>query len=751
MDSQRRTSPTRAIHTSSDQAPPDPSASCASTATPTSTCAAAAALTRANDSPAFTNGHTTRYWTPSRFPDPKSNSSGTAPCPVATSTPIQPSPLRPAPTEKWKPVQPPLPEEQTPEVQRWPQQPQQQHSPLRSTSPKPSVKSNSDPSLAHYSEGSLKEYFLKNINSDFCNEAPLLIEEKLKALFSNFISELSGTMDSFPGTLLESCVLRLSSTINSSVQKIITSEVIPVLFDLVFKHINEFPLPPNRNEQLQEFFNDKLDSLQDIIIGLNSENSSELSDIKNSMRNLEAETFSNMSAMRDQLAESAVKEEASSDQNKRRLSDFHSSMNAMNHKLDFLVNSLHKVDPPQVVYNNPFMHDWHPHTHSQRAINPTAKDSLQQSAPLPGNRAPPPPPTPPSSSHPERNDSPEPRKKPDVKDKRNDKPQWEKDFPFINHESVDPEMRKELWKSIPKTSDWEKFSGELPYNHELWLKNIDVFVEDYCMLDHMVISRLTALFTDTAKNWYIGIRDSHSKKSWAWWKHTIRNKFGTHNWKWKMQQEFENDYFTMDNKKVHKWFNNQRERLRAFQPELSEYLICEKVLKQCPGSLEHAVKSRYKKEAEQMSFEEMVIIIEEVLDRAMRHPRSLPSNSSNQHNGNNPFSTQVDPNKTEAEANKPSNVAEVTSRSIDTCNYCKQPGHYVRECPKRRQRINQVDMSNLDPSYLSDQASENNHNSPKIDSEETSNQRENDHFVLAMDQYREYEPSGPIDRDCFEY
>jgi hypothetical protein len=60
-------------------------------------------------------------------------------------------------------------------------------------------------------------------------------------------------------------------------------------------------------------------------------------------------------------------------------------------------------------------------------------------------------------------------------------------------------------------------------------------------------------------------------------------------------------------------------------------------------------------------------------------------------------------------------------------------------------------MSNLDPSYLSDQASENNHNSPKIDSEETSNQRENDHFVLAMDQYREYEPSGPIDRDCFEY
>jgi hypothetical protein len=51
-----------------------------------------------------------------------------------------------------------------------------------------------------------------------------------------------------------------------------------------------------------------------------------------------------------------------------------------------------------------------------------------------------------------------------------------------------------------------------------------------------------------------------------------------------MQQEFEKDYFTLEIKKVDKWFNNQKERLRAFQPELSEYLICEKILKQCPGN-----------------------------------------------------------------------------------------------------------------------------------------------------------------------
>jgi hypothetical protein len=96
-----------------------------------------------------------------------------------------------------------------------------------------------------------------------------------------------------------------------------------------------------------------------------------------------------------------------------------------------------------------------------------------------------------------------------------------------------------------------------------------------------------------------------------------------------MQKEFEKDYFSFGNTKVNKWFNTQRERLRAFQPELSEYLICEKILKQCPGNLEHALKSRYKKDAIDTSFEEMVIIIKEVLDRAMRQNRSNPSYSSN--------------------------------------------------------------------------------------------------------------------------
>jgi hypothetical protein len=236
----------------------------------------------------------------------------------------------------------------TPPNGRWPRQPNGSTSPV--STKLPSVKSG-NPSLINLSDNSLKEYFLKNINSDICHDSPMLIEKKLKTLFSNFISELSGTIDSFPGTLLESCVSKLSSTVNSTIQEIISSEVIPALYEQVFKHLNEFPLPPNRNEQLQEFFNDKFDSLQEIIIGLNADNTSDLSCVKNSVKSLEQDMFLNL------LAEATSKEDMRYEQSQRRMSDFHTSLNSINHKLDFLVNNFQPHDPPEAIFNSPLMHN----------------------------------------------------------------------------------------------------------------------------------------------------------------------------------------------------------------------------------------------------------------------------------------------------------------------------------------------------------------------------------------------------------
>jgi len=97
----------------------------------------------------------------------------------------------------------------------------------------------------------------------------------------------------------------------------------------------------------------------------------------------------------------------------------------------------------------------------------------------------------------------------------------------------------------------------------------------------MTVSRLKSLLEGTAKQWYIGVRQGNEKKSWAWWKNTIRTIFGTANWQWKMRMEFEQDYFSYDNNNIHQWFGKQRKRLRAFHPDLPIYVVCEKILKQC--------------------------------------------------------------------------------------------------------------------------------------------------------------------------
>jgi hypothetical protein len=67
--------------------------------------------------------------------------------------------------------------------------------------------------------------------------------------------------------------------------------------------------------------------------------------------------FLNLSSLKSQLAEATSKEDLRYEKSKRRMSDFHTSLNAINHKLDFLVNNFQQLDPPEAVFNNPMMHE----------------------------------------------------------------------------------------------------------------------------------------------------------------------------------------------------------------------------------------------------------------------------------------------------------------------------------------------------------------------------------------------------------
>jgi hypothetical protein len=273
-------------------------------------------------------------------------------------------------------------------------------------------------------------------------------------------------------------------------------------------HISEFSTPPSKNALVDSLVSDKLDSLQDIIIGMSSVQEDKIDKLSTNFAHMEDQLREQVLDLKHKLLESKNREEELLEQMKRRIGDISSISSSLNYKIDkCLAQEKSKSYEPQVHksyehqvhnapqsheelnlhYNNPFMNQHSLHIHPEKQDFKHQKFSSSKTEIRHGA---PPPPLP--------NDN---------------VPQWQVDFPFINQDHIDAEMRKELWKSIPKTSEWEKFSGELPYNHELWLKNIDVFVQDYCMLDHMIISRLTALFTDTAKNWYIGIRDSHENRS----------------------------------------------------------------------------------------------------------------------------------------------------------------------------------------------------------------------------------------------
>ncbi|MBW0554813.1 hypothetical protein O181_094528 [Austropuccinia psidii MF-1] len=114
--------------------------------------------------------------------------------------------------------------------------------------------------------------------------------------------------------------------------------------------------------------------------------------------------------------------------------------------------------------------------------------------------------------------------------------------------------------------------------------------EDFHIPDEIIVGKLHSLFTRTAKKWSYKMRLDHGKHDWSWWKSEIISKWANNSWKFKMQNSFESAVFNSEKDKPLIWFLKQKDRLSALHPDMSDSMINMKILRECGGELENAIK-----------------------------------------------------------------------------------------------------------------------------------------------------------------
>ncbi|MBW0486223.1 hypothetical protein O181_025938 [Austropuccinia psidii MF-1] len=165
--------------------------------------------------------------------------------------------------------------------------------------------------------------------------------------------------------------------------------------------------------------------------------------------------------------------------------------------------------------------------------------------------------------------------------------QLKNEFSIAFH-NLEPSMGQALLKEVPKIKEWPCFS------------------------DRLVTARFNTLFTRSSHRWYVKLKQVHGHQSWTWWKTQIINKWANDVWRLKVDTVFESAKLNADQDKALPWVFQQKDRLTALYPEMSEFMIHKNILRQWGGDLEHAVKSRT---TEQSSAEEIINILKEITTR----------------------------------------------------------------------------------------------------------------------------------------
>ncbi|MBW0589964.1 hypothetical protein O181_129679 [Austropuccinia psidii MF-1] len=241
-------------------------------------------------------------------------------------------------------------------------------------------------------------------------------------------------------------------------------------------------------------------------------------------------------------------------------------------------------------------------------------------------------------------------------------------------------MGQALLKEVPKLNECPHFSGEGEYDHMEFIRGIEIIKEDFELPERLVAARFNTLLTRSAHRWYIKLRQAHGHPSWTWWKTQIINKWANDAWRFKVETAFESAKLNSNEDKALPWFCQQKDRLAELYPDMSECMIHKKILIQCRGDLENAVKRRT---TEQSSAEDIINILEEVTTRT----RTGSSRVNLKTRFNTPWKDSVDKNPKE----KSNNMKYKSADIIRKFHICQSTTHLADECP-RKGKINEIDI-----------------------------------------------------------
>ncbi|KAG0140393.1 hypothetical protein CROQUDRAFT_21138, partial [Cronartium quercuum f. sp. fusiforme G11] len=146
----------------------------------------------------------------------------------------------------------------------------------------------------------------------------------------------------------------------------------------------------------------------------------------------------------------------------------------------------------------------------------------------------------------------------------------------------------------PAAKEWPTFDGEGEYNHLEFIKWVDKVADKMGMPDKLIEAKLTIVFEGVAREGLFEVMDEEGDNmTWAECKEAIQNRFGTEPWRERMEQSFNKNKFNPNyHNDIVKWATKQKQKLKAFAPDISKKKIIDRILWKTPGDIRNNVLSR---------------------------------------------------------------------------------------------------------------------------------------------------------------